>query len=303
MKITLIIPIYNASNHLDKLLKSLQNQSVNFEIMVVDSSSTDNSIEIVKQYIDNIAVIKKEEFDHGGTRSKFAKKADGDILVFMTQDALPFDNKSIENLVKRFKEDDDVSVCYGQQIAYKSANPFGTFLRKFNYPEHSNERVYEDKKYYGLRAAFVSNSFCAYRKSSLEKIGYFEDRLILSEDMLAAANILRNGKKVCYVTDAKVYHSHNYTIWQEFTRYFDIGVFHGTKPELQKEFGSAAGEGKRFVKEELQYLIKTKNIHLIPLSIIRNGVKLIAYKLGKNYKSLPKSICPHLSMHKGWWYQ
>ncbi|PHS35769.1 MAG: glycosyl transferase [Sulfurovum sp.] len=300
MQISLIIPTYNAEQYLSVLLPTLKQQSISFELILVDSSSLDKTENIAKQYTDKIIVIPQKKFDHGGTRTEIAKQANGEVIVFMTQDALPFDNKSIENLVKKF-EDKNTSICYGQQVAYEHSGPFGTFLRKFNYPDHSNERVYEDKKSYGLRAAFVSNAFCAYRKSSLEEVGYFENRLILSEDMYAAAKILRAGGKVCYVADAKVYHSHDYTVVQEFKRYFDIGVFHSLKPELQKEFGSAAGEGKRFVKEELKYLIEIKSIHLIPLSFIRNGAKLLAYKLGKNHKSIPKKFCPHLSMHKSWW--
>lgn len=300
MNITVIIPTHNAAQYLPKLLSSIRKQTIHTELIIVDSSSSDKSVEIASSFADRIVVISKDEFDHGGTRTKMSKLANGDIVVFLTQDALPFDEDCIKKLVKPF-EDAKVAVAYGRQIAYDNTGPFGTFLRKFNYPEYSNERVYEDKKNYGLRAAFVSNSFCAYRKSSLEKIGYFEDKLILSEDMYAAANLLRDGHKIFYTADAKVYHSHDYSLVEEFKRYFDIGVFHGCKPELQKEFGSAAGEGKRFVKEEFQYLISIYKYYLVPLSIVRNGLKLLAYKLGKNYTKIPKKIIPFISMHKGWW--
>ncbi len=300
LNILLAIPTYNAASYLPKLLKSLKAQTLNFKLLIIDSSSTDNTVLIAKTFIDDIVIINKSEFDHGGTRTAIAKSYEYEIIVFMTQDALPFDNQSIGSLVKKF-EDESVSICYGQQVPHKGAGPFGTFLRQFNYPEKSNERVYENKRNYGLKTAFVSNSFCAYRKSALEEVGYFEDKLILAEDMYAAANILRKGGKVCYVTDAKVYHSHDYTVVQEFKRYFDIGVFHSCKPELQKEFGSASGEGKRFVKEELQYLISINKYHLIPLSFIRNGAKLLAYKLGKNYKRLSPRLRPILSMHRSWW--
>jgi len=298
--VTIIIPTYNASVYLPMLLSNLRKQTVDFELIIVDSSSSDNSADIAKNFADRVIVISKDEFDHGGTRTEMSKIASGDIVVFLTQDALPFDNTSIETLIKPFDEE-QVSVCYGRQVAYEHTGPFGRFLRMFNYPEHSNERVYAHKAYYGLRAAFVSNSFCAYRKSTLRDIGYFQDRLILSEDMFAAASLLRAGSKICYVAESKVYHSHDYSIVEEFKRYFDIGVFHALKPELQKEFGSAAGDGRRYVKEEFKYLISIKKIHLIPLSFIRNGSKLLAYKLGKNYQNIPKKLIPYLSMHRSWW--
>jgi len=298
--ICIIIPIYNAAPYLPKLLESLKNQTIDFKLVLVDSSSTDDSVLIAKTFIKDIIVIKKSEFDHGGTRTKIAKMFEHDILLFMTQDILLFSQTSIENIVKPF-EDISVAISYGRQIPCKQSGPFGAFLRQFNYPEYSNERTYADKNSYGLRAAFVSNSFCAYKRSYLEEVNFFEDKLIMSEDMYAAANLLRKGYKVYYAAEAKVYHSHDYSVVEEFRRYFDIGVFHGCKPELQKEFGSAAGEGKRFVKEELQYLINTNNCHLLPLSLIRNGAKLIAYKLGKQYKRIPSFIRPYLSMHSSWW--
>ncbi len=298
--ITLIIPTYNGEKHLPQLLKSLKNQTVKFELIIVDSSSEDKTVEISKKYTDNIIVISQDEFDHGGTRSKIAKIAKGDILVFLTQDTLMFDNISIFKLLEPFK-DQQVAVSYGRQIAYEHSNPFGTFLREFNYPEQSNERVYSDKQYYGLRVAFLSNSFSAYRKNSLKEIGYFKDELILSEDMYAAAKLLQLGYKIIYNAEAKVYHSHDYTILEEYRRYFDIGVFHASESWLQKEFGSAAGEGKKFVKAELNYLIGHKYYQLVPLSFMRNISKLLAYKMGKNYKKLPNNIIPFMSMHRSWW--
>lgn len=300
LTVTVIIPTYNAAKCLAKLLPCLASQSVDFELLIVDSSSADSSIAIAEKYTDHIRTIAQKEFDHGGTRTFACTLTHSDILVFMTQDALPCNEHAIERLVQEF-EDPDVGVAYGRQIAYEHSGTFGRFLRMFNYPEHSNKRTYEDKKNYGLRAAFVSNSFCAYRRSDLEKIGYFEDNLIMSEDMFAAANLLRSGKTVSYVADAKVYHSHDYTLLEEFRRYFDIGVFHALKPELQEEFGSAAGEGKRFVKEELQYLLSIHQYHLLPLSFLRNGTKLLAYKLGKKYNSIPERFIPILSMHRSWW--
>lgn len=53
--------------------------------------------------------------------------------------------------------------------------------------------------------------------------------MIFGEDTIAAAMLLQGGKKIAYVSDAEAYHSHNYTVGQEFKRYFDIGVLHSTE--------------------------------------------------------------------------
>ena len=77
-----------------------------------------------------------------------------------------------------------------------------------------------------MKTAFNSNSFAAYRRKALKDVGGFPINTILSEDMYVTAKMLLKNWSVAYCADAKVYHSHNYTIWQEFKRYFDIGVFH-----------------------------------------------------------------------------
>ena len=78
----------------------------------------------------------------------------------------------------------------------------------------------------GIKAAFLSNSFAAYRRSALESVGGFPSDTIFGEDTFAAAKMLLNGWKIAYSAEATVYHSHNLTFIEEFRRYFDIGVFH-----------------------------------------------------------------------------
>lgn len=92
INISIIIPTYNASKYLPDLLKKISAQTVQYdEIIVIDSSSTDNTIDIAKSYGAEIIVIPKEQFDHALTRNTAAAKAKGNILVFFTQDAMPAD--------------------------------------------------------------------------------------------------------------------------------------------------------------------------------------------------------------------
>jgi rhamnosyltransferase len=87
---------------------------------------------------------------------------------------------------------------------------------------------------------------------------------------------------------------------QEFRRYFDTGVFHARSPWLLQEFGSANGEGLRFVRSELAYLSKHA-LHLIPSAIVRTLAKWLGYKLGRLEALLPLKIKRICSMHKGYW--
>ena len=300
--ITIIIPTFNAEKYLLNLLNKLKHQTIkDCELIIIDSSSRDNTVEIAKKYTDNIIIIPQNEFDHGGTRAKAAKLAKGDILVFLTQDALPFDEYTIENIVIPFFKDSKIGAAYGRQIPYEDTNLFGKHLRLFNYSRKGYIYSYKDKEKKGLKTVFLSDSFAAYKKEVLEKIGWFKNGLIVGEDIYAGAKILKLGYKIAYISDVKVYHSHSYTVWQEFKRYFDIGVFHSCENWILKEYGKPEGEGFKYIKSEINYLLKNNRWELVPEFFMRNGMKYIGYKLGYNYKKLPLFLVKKLSMHKKWW--
>ncbi len=300
MKVSIIIPTYNAESYLVKLLAKIEEQTIDFELIIIDSSSADNTVEIAKKYTNNIIVIPQSEFDHGGTRTKAAKTASGGIIVFLTQDALLADENSIETLVKVFNNS-KIGAAYGRQLPYEDASLFGSHLREFNYATKSYIRTIEDRDKYGIKTAFLSDSFAAYRRSTLESIGWFKDGLIVGEDSYAGAKIVLSNWALAYVAEAKVYHSHSYTIMQEFRRYFDIGVFHKRESWILEEFGKAEGEGGRYVKSELSYLLKRKEYFKIPEFFMRNAMKYLGYKLGYNHLKLSKKLSKKFSMHKSWW--
>ena len=302
MKISVIIPTYNAEDYLPSLLSKLQEQTVSFELIIIDSSSADKTVEIAKQYTKHVIIIPSGEFDHGGTRTKAAKTASGDVIVFLTQDALPCDTDTLETILKMFN-DPSVGAAYGRQIPYEESSLFGKHLRYFNYPDISYIRTMEDKDKYGIKTAFLSDSFAAYRRAVLENIGWFKDGLIVGEDTYAGAKILLADFALAYCAEAKVYHSHSYTILEEFRRYFDIGVFHQTESWIPELFGKAEGEGGKYVKSEFHYLLQRREYLCIPEFFIRNGMKYLGYKLGQSYKSLSPSLIKRFSMHKQWWYK
>ena len=300
MKVTVIIPTFNAENYLPVLLNNLSMQTLNFELIIIDSSSTDKTIHIAKKYTDKIIIIPKHSFDHGGTRTQAIKASSGDFIIFLTQDALPTQVDTLEKIISIFTNK-RVGAAYGRQIAYDSTNIFGKHLRSFNYPDISYIRKIEDKDRYGMKTIFLSDSFSAYRKSAIQEVNYFKKGLIFGEDAHISAKLLSKEWHIAYTANTSVYHSHSYTLCQEFKRYFDMGVFHTMEQWILDTFGNVEGEGMRYIKSEFFYLLQHKAYLRIPEFFMRNGLKYFGYKLGRNYTIFPKNIIQKLSMHTLWW--
>lgn len=300
-KIQVIIPIYKPDHKLIELLKKIKEQSIeDIPLLIIDSGSNDEYKSEIKNMNCLVKKIDVKTFNHGGTRQMGADMfPDKDIYIFLTQDAILANEKSIENIVKVF-DNFNIGCAYGRQLPHKDANLFSSYARLFNYKDKSYIYSINDKEKYGIKTAFNSNSFAAYRRKALNEIGGFPIDTILSEDMYVAAKMLLNKWSVAYCSDAMVYHSHNYTIWQEFKRYFDIGVFHSRESWIKDTFGGAEGEGKKYIISEFKYLIK-RNIVLIFPMIIRDIMKFLGFRLGMKERFINKHIKRKISMTKNFW--
>jgi rhamnosyltransferase len=299
--VSIVILTLNSGRYIKGLLEQLLVQSIKpGEVIVIDSSSTDNTAALAESMGAKVIGIVREDFDHGGTRNMAVRQAKGEIIIFLTQDVSIADRYALERLISPFGEDERLGAAYGRQLPYPDATIFSEHLRLFNYQKQSYVNSPEDRAR-GIKGPFLSNSFAAYRKKALQDIGLFKGNLISTEDTYAGAKMLMAGYKLAYVADAMVYHSHNYTVLQEFRRYFDIGVFHKTENWIEKEFGKAEGEGLKYLKSAALFLIKKGKYHLFPAFFIRNGLKYWGYSLGKHYEKIPKGIIMRISMHKSWW--
>lgn len=268
-------------------------------VLVVDSSSTDGSDEVAVHHGFRMRRIDPAWFDHGGTRNA-AVDARAEIVVFLTQDAI-LQPGALDALLDAFN-DPAVAVAYGRQLPHVSANPIAAHARLFNYPVQEYVAGKEDIPRRGLKTAFVSNSFAAYRVSVLTALGGFPTKSIVSEDMHLAARAVLAGWRVAYVSRAMARHSHNYSPLAEFRRYFDIGVFHAANPWIVQSFGGAEGEGARFLRSELQYLWRCGPLWL-PRAAAHTLLKYAGFRLGKLSGRLPVWLCRRLSMHRGYWTQ
>ncbi|WP_333872886.1 glycosyltransferase family 2 protein [Methylobacter sp.] len=300
-KVGLIVPTLNAGSLWKYWLKAFEQQTRKPDfLLLIDSSSSDDTVVLASLYGFEVRVISKSEFNHGGTRqSGIDMLPEADIIVFLTQDALLADPDAIKKLLAAFV-DQQVGAAYGRQLPHRNAGPIAAHARLFNYPAESQLRGIEDRARFGIKTVFLSNSFAAYRRNALMQVGGFPIDTIMNEDTYVAGKMLLSGWKIAYCADAQVFHSHDYGFLDEFKRYFDIGVFHTDTAWLQHTFGGASDEGMRFVVSEMHYLIK-RAPWLIPSAVLRTGLKWIGFKLGALHKGLPRVIRRCFSLHKTYW--
>lgn len=260
MSISLVIPTLDAQDEIGELLNRLLSQTCcPDEIIVVDSASSDSTVEIASSF-DGVRVIEidRSDFNHGLTRDMAFKESFGDIVCFMTQDAVPADERYIENLVEPILADSRVAISSGRQLPKKDAREFERLVREFNYGPTSNVRSKDDIPAMGIKAYFATDVCSAYRRSSYFELGGF-GRTDMSEDMLMAAKAVNAGYSVAYAADACVHHSHNLTPAEQYRRNYAIGRFLESNRQIVS-CSSEVGEGGRLVKSVSRQLLHEGNI-------------------------------------------
>ena len=243
--------------------------------------------------------LSQKEFNHGRTRNAAAGRSDADYLIFMTQDAMPEDEHLIENLLRPF-EDETVAVSYARQLPADNAGPIERYNRRFNYPGTDMIKSYDDIPQLGIKTYFCSDVCACYRMDIFRALGGFIDNAIFNEDMVYAHKVVHEGYKVYYAAAARVIHSHNYNMIQQFKRNFDLGV---SQADHREVFGSVSSEseGKKLVKGCIDYLISEKKAYLVPKFVAHCGARLIGYKLGSNYKKLSKKMIWRCTSNRAYW--
>ena len=302
MSTALIIPTRNAGPCLDALLPALAAQTLQpDEFLVVDSSSSDDSVTRLRAFGARVEVIPAARFNHGGTRRWASQQVQADVLIYMTQDAIPADPDSLARLRADLLAAPDIGVAYGRQLPHHGAGLLGAQARHFNYPATPRTKRLADAAELGIKTCFSSDSFAAYRREALAAVGGFPEDVIGGEDAYVAARLLLAGWAVRYAADAQVRHSHDYPLLQEFRRYFDIGVFYGREAWIGQAFGRAGGEGRRFVQAELAALRQAGAWPRVPEVLLRNALKLLGYRLGHLERHLPRRLKHRISLFPGYW--
>lgn len=309
---SIIIPVKNGGELFKKVLETTLEQNFkDFEVIVIDSGSKDGSVEYIKSLQNkyNYLILKQiepKDFRHGKTRNYGAELAKGEFLIFITHDALPYDENWLKEMIKPFKLNEEIVGVFARHLPYQECDIFEkeNLRRHFeNFGQNIVLYKIEDKKRYetdeGYRhlLCFYSDNASAMRKSIWETVPY--DDVDFAEDQLWAKKILELGYTKAYNSKAVVYHSHNYGFKELLKRSYD------DHKGLYKIYGYVPVKSifllplhiAKAIYSDIYFLKKQKNIQKIEklkwlgFSISKNIAKYIGAYLGpKNFTNFFDAI-------------
>ena len=302
IKVDVIIPTYHPGRGFSALLDRLMKQTMPVHrIIVMNTEEAFWKKESEEKYpVLEVHHLKKTDFDHGRTRAQAAEISEADVMIFMTQDAMPADKELVKRLVCALTQDDKIAAAYARQLPNADCSFVERYTRSFNYPETSVVKTKDDLPVYGIKTFFCSNVCAAYRRDIYLEMGGFVKRAIFNEDMIYAGRLIQEGYGIAYAADAKVIHSHNYSCMQQFHRNFDLGVSQAEHPEIFEGVPSE-GEGVKLVKKTISYLFRKGKIWLIPGVVLQSGCKYAGYLAGKKYRKLPRKMILWCTMNREYW--
>lgn len=281
IKISIICPIYNGEQYLEKLTKKIKEQEGNFklELIALVSISKDNSLEEAKKYFDKVVEVQK--FNHAKTRHEGALKSTGDILVFITQDILPYDNQWLKNLIEPLKE--NIVASFSRQIAYDRHLEIEKIIRDINYPNKDRICNKENKKINGRKNIFYSDASSAIIKDRYFELDGYDIEVLTNEDVYLANKIIENGYSFIYASQSRIWHSHQLSLKESYKRYKEIGKFEKFFAN-QIDFSKTESEGKKLLKYLIKELIKRKKVKELIYLPFDIGVRWLGYKMGGKFE-------------------
>lgn len=238
IKTSVIIISYNNSHNLKQCLNSLINQDydqklIDLEITVVDSGSTDNSIEILNKYKDKIKVILKPQhfscFSPALARNVGVQNARGDILIFSDSDCIP-PSSWIKDMITSFKNF-QVDCIIGNREP-DIGGGFGTFIRRYDFILYSNKFtilkpliINEENLQINAPLVLLAGNNFAIRRKAWDKLGGMKSifKNPSGEDVMMEIELIKKGYNILFNPFIKVIHFHPVTLRRLFKKAFQYG--------------------------------------------------------------------------------
>jgi rhamnosyltransferase len=224
---SVLIPTYNAGSGFEEVLEAIAGQETSFayELLLVDSGSTDGTLDLARRHSARVSSIPKSEFSHGGARNRGISDACGEYVAMTVQDAIPADEKWLQKLVENLQEDEAVAGVYSRQIPRPDCNPFSRFAleRHFtNSPERRVQAIESPERYEALTPMQRLETITFDDVSSCVRRSVWREHpfrpVSFGEDLDWSERVLKAGYKIVYEPASAVVHSHNRSAFYEMKR-------------------------------------------------------------------------------------
>lgn len=270
IKATVIIPTYNGEKYLDKLLKMVFKQEVDFDfdVFVIDSTSKDGTVGIIKKHLkehNNMSFeqIPTVDFGHGKTRNYAAKKAAGEYVVFLSQDAIPSNKKWLYEITKPFEMNEKIVGVVGKQTPRPKCVPLLKYEIRSVFKnlgsDASTAISYKDSflkdPVFKDAVTFYSDVNSAARRDFLVNVIPYRD-VPYAEDQLFARDIIEAGYWKAYAPRGNVVHSNDISLSEYKHRTFDevVGL---RRIETEVDYPSLKSVAKRVIFGSLKDAYRT----------------------------------------------
>lgn len=313
--VTVAIPVLNGARYLDEVLTAVRGQKVDreIELLIVDSGSTDGSLDIARKHGARIIEIDKKDFSHGGTRNMAVAEARGEYVVFLTQDATPASERWLAAMLEGFSLAPDVALVFGPHIARPDAGHMihremrDHFKTWGNGSEIDVQRLEQSPEglasYRAFPGAvqFFSDVNGGVARWAWEHVHYKE--VPYAEDQLIGREMIEAGYAKVFHPDAAVIHSHDYPPVTFLRRYFD--EFRSLREVLghveQFDPGHVARSVAQLTRADRKYLqdegITGTALHKkTAVSARHHLIRMVGAGLGTRSDKLPSGLRKRLSL-------
>jgi rhamnosyltransferase len=302
--ISVLIPVRNGGDELIRCLDAIAAQRIDedCEVLIIDSESTDGSADRARAHGARVIEIGAGEFHHGTTRNLGARAARGEIIVWTTHDAYPESDDWLDLLTAPLRAGEPgLAGVYGRQIAHHDAHPPERYFLDFLYGPNARLQRAASVGELTMETTLFSNANSAMPRALLLEEPFAADVLI-AEDQDWSRRMLLAGKTIRYEPRAAVRHSHPYTMFTAFRRFFESGVA-GSRTFLA---GGASAQkalrrnGVAYAAGELRWMIRSGNARWIPYTCLYEGLKFAGIQLGARHERLPLWLKKRWTRYPQW---